>query len=189
MPIRTSLGAMGAALLLAACGGMITGPTATRENLLTASATVESVDASTRDVALRDNVTGETFSVRAGPEVRNFGQLAPGDVVEVDYYEAVTLSMAGPGTPSDPETAVVAGRAPAGEAPGGVAVVSTTMVVTMSNYDEDSGIATFLLPDGTLTRTRVAPEMRGFAETTSPGDRVEVTLTEAIAVGIVEPGA
>jgi translation initiation factor IF-1 len=185
---KITFAAATAALLLGGCA--LPTPTATREEVLTATATIQSVDAATRHVTLRDDATGETYTVRAGDEVRNFDQLAAGDVVVVDYYESVTLAMAAPGTPTTaPESTLLTGRAPEGTAPGGLAVLTTTVLVTVSNYDEESEIATFMLPDGTLRRARVAPEMRGFAESVNPGDKVEVTLTEAAAISIVETGA
>ena len=68
---------------------------------------------------LRDNADGTSFVVTAGPEVRNLDQVAAGDQVNVDFYRAVTASMADPADTGEPVTAVVAGRAPEGALPGG----------------------------------------------------------------------
>ena len=78
---------------------------------------MSAVDQTTRQVTLTDNAGGGTFTVIAGPEVRNLPQLAAGDQVNVDYYQATTLSMADPADAGEPVTGVVAGRAPEGASP------------------------------------------------------------------------
>ena len=77
-----------AALMLMACSEMGVGPRqgGTQETLTSASATVEAIDQSTRQVRLRDNADGSSFVVTAGPEVRNLDQVAAGDQVNVDFY-------------------------------------------------------------------------------------------------------
>jgi hypothetical protein len=185
MTIHWAIAALAAALL-AAC---TTQPTATQQTLLTATATVDSVDMSSRQVRLTDNAGGGSFTVTAGPEVRNLDQLAAGDQVQVDYYDSVTLSMADPADPGLPETSVLAGRAPEGALPGGLAAASTSLVVEVVSYDPATGVARFRTPDGAMRQTTVAPELRAFASQRQPGDRVLVTLTEAMAVTITETTA
>ena len=71
-----------AALAIAGCAqGMRTSSEGVQETLVTSSATVESVDQSTRQVVLRDNADGAVFTVTAGPEVRNLAQVEAGDQV------------------------------------------------------------------------------------------------------------
>jgi hypothetical protein len=187
---RSAIGLIGA-LLLAGCAemGMGTQEAATEETLLTASATVNAVDQTTRQVTLTDNSGGGTFTVTAGPEVRNLPQLAVGDQVTVDYYQATTLSMADPADPGDPAGEVVAARAPEGARPGGGAVVTESVVVTVESYDPNSGLAIFRTPDNLTRRAVVPPELRSFAATQGPGSRVLVTMTEALAVTITEAEA
>jgi hypothetical protein len=185
--MRTKLAAaLAVGLLLGGCAGTGASRTATQETLLTATATIESVDATSREVVLRDDADGATFTVVAGPEVRNFDQLAAGDRVQMDFYQATTLSMASPDDPGNRETAVIAGRAPEGATPGAMAVVSDSLVVTLINYDRNSGIANFRTPDGFTRRAVVPPNLRSFAASLAPGARVLVTLTDATAVRIVE---
>jgi hypothetical protein len=190
IPTRYALG-LAAALLLGACAEMGAGrqEAATEATLLTASATVNAVNQTTREVTLTDNAGGGTFTVVAGPEVRNLPQIAVGDQVTVDYYQATTLSMADPEDPGDPVTDVVAGRAPEGAAPAAGAVVSESMVVTVESYDPNSGLAIFRTPDNLTRRAVVPPELRSFAAQQGPGSRVLVTFTEALAVTITEPEA
>jgi hypothetical protein len=190
IPTRYAAG-LAAALLLAGCAemGIGTQQTASEETLLTASATVTAVDQASRRVTLTDNAGGGTFTVTAGPEVRNLPQLAAGDQVTVDYYQATTLSMADPSDPGEPVAGVVAGRAPEGATPGGAVAATESLVVTVESYDPDSGLAIFRTPDGFTRRAVVPPDLRSFAAQQGPGARVLVTMTEALAVTITEAEA
>jgi len=183
-----AIGLVAALIMLMGCSEMGGGPRqgGTQETLVSASATVEAIDQSTREVRLRDNANGSTFVVTAGPEVRNLAQVAAGDQVNVDFYQSVTASMADPADTGESVTAVVAGRAPEGAQPGALAATSESLVVTVVTYDDNSGIATFRTPDG-FTRTAVVPpNLRSFARTRGPGSRVLVTMTKAVAVSVTE---
>jgi hypothetical protein len=187
MQTRFAIGLI-AALLLAGCAGTGRQPV-TQETLVTATATVEAVNQSTRQVVLRDDADGSSFTVSAGPEVRNLDQLQAGDQVQVDFYQSTTVAMASPEDSGEPAGAMLAGRAPEGALPGGVAVVTSSLVVTLTNYDSNTGLATFRTPDGLTRRAVVPPNLRSFAQSLSPGARVAVTMTDAVAVTINETAA
>ena len=53
--------------------------------LTTASGKVTAVDPATRTITLQ-GANGNTVDVLAGPEVRNFQQIKPGDTLTLDYY-------------------------------------------------------------------------------------------------------
>lgn len=177
-----------AMVALAACGNFHGQQPATSGMLLTANAVVESVDQSTRQVQLRDANTGEAFTVVAGPEVANLAQLRAGDTVELDFFEATTLAMADPADTGEEQTTLAVATPPEGALPGGLAVASTSMVVQVVSYDRGSGLATFITPDGQTRRATVPPELRSFAEARQPGQRVVLTLTDAVAVTIRRAG-
>lgn len=179
---------LAAALLLAGCAEMGIGVSrpATQESLSTASATVEKIDQKTRDVTLRDNADGSVFTVTAGPEVRNLEQVKAGDHVDIQFYQATTVSMADPADAGGKSTLAVAGRAPEGAKPGAAAAITDSMVVTVVSYDRNSGLAIFRTPDGITRRAVVPPSLRTFAESRGPGSRVLVTMTRAVAVAVTE---
>ncbi len=178
---------LAAALMLAGCAEMGVGThRATQELLTTASATVEKIDQTTRDVTLRDDADGSTFTVTAGPEVRNLEQVKAGDHVQIQFYQATTASMADPADSGGAATTVVGGRAPEGAMPGAAAAVTDSMVVTVVSYDRSSGLAIFRTPDGFTRRAVVPPNLRTFAESRGPGSRVLVTMTRAVAVSVTE---
>jgi hypothetical protein len=96
--------------------------------VVTVSAVVTAIDAATRTVTLR-GPQGNSFSVVAGPEVRNFAQIKVGDELVVRHVEALSLELrkgaAGLRERVDSESAA---RAAPGAKPG----VSTVQTVTVT---------------------------------------------------------
>jgi len=185
MSMKTITAAL-ALVALAGCAGLTATPRpAGTATLITATATVESVDMATREVNLRAD-DGSLLSVVAGPEVRNLAQLEAGDVVEFNFFESVAVSMADPSDTGEPSTMILAGRTEEGDKPGGMAIEATDMVVTLVSYDDRNFMATIRMADGTTDRVTVPPELRSFAAARGPGARVLVSITDAMAVSIVE---
>ena len=185
--LLTALAAVTVTVTLAACAGDAPAPeTASREDVLTLEAVVQTVDLETRQVLLIDE-TGQPLEFVAGPEVRNLPQLEPGDRVRIEYFEAVAARMAEPGDLDTPVAVAAAGRAAEGEKPGGFVAASEEMVVEFVSYDPATEIVTIVTPEGeVLSLPLRSAEMRAFAAGRSPGDRVHVTITESLAVAIVE---
>jgi hypothetical protein len=173
------------AFLVASCTTSNPGPqSASREMTVSRTAQVQTVDLQTRQVLLRM----ENGSLVAGPEVRNLPQLKPGDTVRFEYYEAVAAKMANASSPSEATGAVVTQRAPEGAKPAGGVGAAVNMVVEFISYDPTTYVATFMTPDGMVETANVKPEMRAFAAARKPGDRVDLTITKAVAVAIEEAG-
>ena len=79
--------------------------------------TVLAVDAKTRDVTIHTS-EGDTLIVTCGPGVKNFAQIAVGDVVKVKYSETLTIHVEESGTPSMSTSSTTAEAKP-GEKPKG----------------------------------------------------------------------
>jgi len=175
------------ALMLAGCAGTTdTAPqSAERESLIVRKAVVETVDVEGRQVLLRGE-QGRMLTVTAGPEVRNLAQLESGDVVRLEYYEAVAVTMADASKTGDVTSVAIAERAPEGEKPGVTAGEAINLVVTFISYDPATAVATFALPDGGVETAVVKPELRDFAAARQSGDRIDLTITRGIAVSIQE---
>jgi hypothetical protein len=73
------------------------------------TATVETTDMTTREVLLRGE-GGRLATVVAGPEVRNLGQVRPGDRVVMEYQEAIAAEIVRPGDTQRMHLAKAAGR-------------------------------------------------------------------------------
>ena len=152
---------------------------------LTAKATVLAVDPKTRVITLRDQMSGGTSTVTAGPEVRNFAQIAPGDTVNVRYMESLAVAMAKPGEATAPSAQIVAGRAKPGQMPGAMVGGQVTTTVRIELVDTKKNIVVFTPPGGGLRAVRVVrPEGKRFIQGLKEGDQVEITYTEAFAVSV-----
>jgi Cu/Ag efflux protein CusF len=184
-PLRTA-GSCAVLVALLACASDSPAPLQ-RESLREVEATVVQVQKDERLVSLR-GPEGETFTVEAGPEVRNFDQVQVGDKVVASYYEAVGFAVKEPGAVSPSGTAITAGRAEPGEKPGAAIGQYARTTVTIESVDRKSHTVTFKGEDG---MTRAIPvrteEGRAFVKKLKPGDRVEITYAEAVAVR-VDPG-
>jgi len=150
------------------------------------AATVQTVDMVTRQILLRDDRTGEVFVITAGPEVKNLDQLEPGDKVRALYTRGVAARMAPAGAEGSSSVEVVA-AAEKGDKPALIYGKTTTEVVTLLAYDAAGHVATFRDSTGaTRSVTVEKPEMQRFAETLKPGAKVEITWSDALAIGVFE---
>jgi len=151
-----------------------------------ASATVQTVDKETREILLTDNMSGESFVVTAGEEVKNFDQIDSGDQVKIAYSLGRAARMALPGQAGATTTTVI-GAAEPGAKPGVAIGEVTTMVLEFVAYDAGTTQATIIDPEGVQrTVTVETPEGQEFASKLKKGDKVEVTFTEALAIVVEE---
>jgi len=155
---------------------------------LSASASVVAVDPKTRLITLSDSQGGGTWTVHAGPQVRNFDQIRAGDTVNVRYLESLAVALAKPGTAiAPPSAAIVSERAAPGERPGAAVGGQITTTVKIESVDTKTNIVVFTPPGGGLRAIRVRrPEGQRFIAGLKPGDEVQITYTEAMAVGVEE---
>jgi hypothetical protein len=160
-----------------------------KEELKQIEATVEAVDAATRAVTLRG--PNREVTLIAGPEVRNFSQIKVGDRMVASYYVAVTAQLgsssdsdaSGGGVQPMSTTSTSTYAAPVGSRPAGAVARTTTMTVKIESVDTAAETVSFTRPDGTHRTVEAdSPEMREFLKTLAPGDEVDVTYTEAVAV-------
>jgi hypothetical protein len=173
-----------AAGVLAACAHQPPEPLV-KGDLVQQTATVESVDLPTRMVSLR-NEDGRQSSVVVDPEVRNLDQVRVGDRVVVSFFEGVAAQVKAPGTGvKDVEETTNAVRAKPGERPAGAVGSTVKATVKIESVDTSFNTVSFRRPDGHLRMVAVeTPEARSFIQRLRPGDEVEVTYTEAVAVEV-----
>lgn len=147
----------------------------------TVTATVVKVDQKTREVTLRRE-DGEEFSFVAGDDVKNLGQVKPGDVVTATYAEALAYEVKKGGTAVGAETVVGGGAAEPGARPAAGIARQTTATVVITAIDPKAPSVTFKGPQGnTRTITVMHPEK---LEGVSVGDTVELTFTEAFGIKV-----
>jgi len=156
-----------------------------KESLQQMTATVEKIDLASREVTLK-GPSGQSRTIKVGPEARNLDKVKVGDRVTVSYYESFTAQMRRHDKPNEGfMNAAGAVRAAPGEKPGGAAATSTASTVTINSVDTKNNTVTFKRPDGAVATLPVmSPEGRAFIAKLKPGDVVDVMYTEAVAVEV-----
>jgi len=151
-----------------------------------ATATVTAVKKETREVTLK-MPKGDTQTLQAGEEVRNFDQIKVGDSLKVKYVEALTLELkkGGKAVLGRTESGAM-DRAPAGQKPGAVARREVKVVANVVAVDEPTMKVSVKTAQG---ETYILP-LRDPAQVklVKVGDQVEATYTEGLAV-MMEPAA
>jgi Cu/Ag efflux protein CusF len=149
------------------------------------SATVEKVDMSSRMITLRDS-EGKEMNVQAGDEVRNLSQVKPGDRVDVTYYQSVAISLRKPGEAAPPTTTQEkTSRAPKGSRPEGMISRRTTTTAHVQKVDVQNHTVTVKSQDGKTETIDVSePSLQSRLSRIKPGDTLDVTYEEALAVAV-----
>jgi Cu/Ag efflux protein CusF len=161
-----------------------------KESLQQMTATVTAVSMPTREVTLR-GPSGQTRTIKVGPEARNLDQVHVGDLVTVSYYESFTAQMRRHDKPNEGfMTAEGAVRAKQGDKPGGAAAQSTASTVTIKSVDTKNNTVTFQRPDSVVATIPVmSAEGRAFIAKLKAGDVVDIMYTEAMAIEVAPASA
>jgi len=147
------------------------------------TATVTAIDPATRDVTLQ-TAAGDTRTVTAGPEVRNFDQIAVGDTVAVLYSEALELRLLkGQQAPVELTDSMGGARAEQGEKPAGAIGREVRVVGNVIAVDAATQTITLQGPERTVELALQDPEQFKLVEV---GDQVEATYVQLLALA-VEP--
>lgn len=150
-------------------------------------ATVTAVDPKTREITLLDSM-GETTSIIAGTEVRNFPQIKVGDTLRVRMMQSLLMEVR-PHNALVTRTIIEEGvaLAPKGGQPGMATGRRITTVVTIQALDMKKDFVKFTLPNGEV-RTTTAKTTAGkeLLHTLKVGDQVDVVFTDAVGI-LLEP--
>jgi Cu/Ag efflux protein CusF len=124
--------------------------------------------------------------VQVPEDVTRFDSIKKGDKIDLDYYEAVALSLKKPvkgETPSANE-AIVAERAP-GKLPGGGMARTITATATVTKVDVAANKVSIKAPDGKMDTINVSdPALQPELSKLKKGDRVQASYTEAMAITV-----
>src|SRR5436190_8710235 len=177
MGMRLSLGVVLACTGLLIAGAGVADVRSPARQLVHVVAEITAVDLSTRDITLTGPLGGEILAI-AGPSVKNLGQVKVGDLVDLAYYEAVTLSARRKGA---------SGMSP--ESPAANAEKRATVKVL--SVDAAKSQLVVEGANGKLFSTRFErPEFVAGLATLRPGDDLEIVTTRAVAVSLspAKPG-
>jgi Cu/Ag efflux protein CusF len=153
-----------------------------RQQEVTVVAIVEKVDVKERKVTLR-GPDGTTETIRVPAEARNLPQLKKGDEVIATYYQSAAFEVV---KKSDAKLGVTAeeggARAELGEKPGGIGARVITIVADVVKLDRQNKQAVLKGADGKTTTVNV--QNPAAFDKVKVGDRVEIRLTEALAIDV-----
>jgi len=146
----------------------------------TEQATVTAIHKEKRLVTLKGE-GGETETIKAGPEIKNFAQLKVGDVVKVSYTEKLTIHVEGPGTPEVTHETMSAEAKP-GEKPSASVTERTTYKASITAIDKANGTATLKGYDA--SEFTVTPMIPANLDKVAVGDLVVFTHTMGVAASV-----
>ena len=149
-----------------------------------AEATVEKVDHENRLVTLK-GPKGNYIEIKVDEEVKNLPQVEKGDIVTVEYIEAVSIQVFPEGTAVPALTAVeTAASAEPGQKPAGIAMEEITLVTIVDAINLEQQLVTLKGVEGkTKTFKARNPELLAKVDV---GDTVMITITEAIGISVDE---
>ncbi len=155
----------------------------TKAQSVTATATIQAIDSTTRTVTLRDE-KGQEDAYAVGPGVTRFNELKVGDTVKMTYYESVVMQVRKPGEKANPATATVDAGVSRGTGalPSGTAAVQDKMTVTVKAIDPALPSVTVTTPDG-RTVTRKVEDKKNI-EGLKVGDQIDITYTRALLTSV-----
>jgi Cu/Ag efflux protein CusF len=145
--------------------------------VMTGTGTVLKVDKDKRVITVKGDNTGNEVEAKVAPNV-SLDKIKVGDHVSVAYYEEVAVSLRKQGEQAPKMTQTVTER-------GGVTAEQTTVTAKIVSVDMDKKEVTVRGPSGGTHELKVEdPDMQAQLGKIKPGDNVDVTYTQAIAVAI-----
>ena len=159
-------------------------PEINRVETETATAKVVAVDRDKRTVTLQEE-GGSPVTFVAGPEIRNFDQIAPGDQVKTEFVRATVVSLRKPGEPSGAAGSTTVERAPAGEKPGALLTTQAELTATVEDIDYAKREAVLRGPAGNLQTVKVDPRVQNL-ESFKKGDEIVIRRTEALLINVTK---
>ena len=146
--------------------------------------TVQAVDAAARTITIQ-GATGNVVTLDVPQTVKRLNEVKVGDVVSAVYYDQVTVTTHPPGAPDADRLEPPIATSTPGALPGGTVAQRRVTTVTITSWDPVTREVTFTVPSGAtygrrLVETTDANLMKGL----KVGDRVDVTRTEAVRIGI-----
>ncbi|KWR90591.1 hypothetical protein [Cupriavidus sp. IDO] len=151
-----------------------------------ATATVVAIDAATRTVSLK-NKQGKVTDLQVGEEVRNFEQLRVGDLVTVEYKEALSVSLNRQSGLRSSTERQIEDRAAPGAKPGGMVGREVTVTADVVAVNARTGMVTLKGPRGRMVDVHVEDPKQ--LKAVRRGDQVQAVYTEALAVSVTPRNA
>lgn len=157
-------------------------PSSTVGEVISATATVQSVDMKKRDVQLKD-AEGNEFTLNVPEDVTRLDNIKKGDKVTVTYKQSLALALKKGGSLTPSETQMAARKA--GNLPGGMMGRQITASVKVVKVDPEANKLTVKMNDGKTDTINVSdPQLQSQMKDIKPGDRIQASYTEAVAMSV-----
>jgi Cu/Ag efflux protein CusF len=147
---------------------------------VTETFTIEAIDYQSRLVTLKDS-KGNMDTVTAGPEVKRFSELKPGDKIKMTYYESVLYSIRPSTGTAPPESTSTMHRETTGK-PGATMTKTLTASVVIDAIDLNTPSVSVKTDDGKTMSFKVKDKKN--LEQLKVGDRVDIAYTRGLAVKV-----
>lgn len=148
---------------------------------ITQTVTIQAIDQTSRLITVK-TAKGTEVTMYAGPEVKRFSELKVGETVQLTYYESTVYQLSKPGTPlSGSEAAATTGAS--ATLPGGTVARQTKATVEVTAVDMAAPSITVRTADGRTVTRKV--ENKANIQNLKPGDRIDITYTEAMLVNVL----
>lgn len=151
-----------------------------------ATATVVAIDAATRTISLK-NKQGKVTDLQVGEDVRNFDQLRVGDMVTVEYTQALSVNLARQSGMRSSTERQISDRAAPGARPGGMVGREVTVTADVVAVNAKTGMVTLKGPRGKTVDVHVEDPQQ--LKAVRRGDQVQAVYTEALAVSVTPRNA
>lgn len=156
-------------------------PGASRSKTMHETVTVTAIDKSARSLTVK-NEAGEMRTIQVPADVKSFDKLKKNDKIDIDYTESIAVSMLPPG--AKPSASEKSAMARTGEGKGMIGK-QTTVSAEVLDVDAANNKVTFKGPKGNAKVVTVDdPEMQARLPSLKPGQVVQFTYTEAVALAI-----
>jgi hypothetical protein len=146
---------------------------------------IVAIDRTDRSVAVL-GPEGNVLVLEVGKAAKNFNQIRVGDLVKLEYYEAVAIYVTSDGKPPAANVAAVLVTAPKGMKPAGEAIEVVDVSATIQAIDTAKRTLTLKGPQGNVVPLKVDKSVKGFDQL-KVGDAIHVRHTEAIAISVSKP--
>jgi len=151
--------------------------------LIEIEATVTELNKTNRSVTLM-GPKGNSITLNAGDEVRNFDQLEVGDKVDAEYFQSVAIFVAkADGASPQMNSQVGVELAPLGGKPGITEVAAIEAQASIVAIDRENRMVTLKGPEGNTETHKVLDESIDLSQV-DVGDQVVVQATQSIVVTV-----
>jgi Cu/Ag efflux protein CusF len=144
--------------------------------------TVKAIDKQKRSVTVV-GPQGNELVINAGPEARNFDQVAIGDLVTLTYTQAVALELipVGSGVAPGRQVTEAVARTEPGQKPGGVIETTVRILANVVAVNPKAQVVTLKGPERTVELSVKDPAVLAKVKV---GQQVEAVFVEAIAIAV-----